>query len=113
MNININKVKIVVTVPIKDTDKVRRAMCEAGAGVIGNYTYCSSSTRSIGTFIPNEEANPYIGIKNVLEYVEEDTLEVICDVDKVKAVISSLRHTHPYKEPGIDIIPLLSEDDFK
>ena len=61
MNVNINKVKIVVTAPIEYVEKIRNAMCEAGAGIIGNYTYCSMSTKCIGTFKPNDNAKPYIG----------------------------------------------------
>lgn len=112
MNFNIKKVKIFVTVPIENLEDVRNAMCKAGAGVIGNYTFCSTSTKSIGTFIPNESANPHIGKKNKLEYVDEEKIEVICDVDKVKDVITELRKTHPYEEPAIDIVPLIDEADF-
>ena len=112
MNININKVKIIVTVPPENLDVVRDAMCEAGAGIIGNYTNCSMSTKCQGTFKPNDEANPYIGEKNKMEFVEEEKLEVVCDIKNVKEVISSLRKAHPYEEPGIDIIPLLDEASF-
>ena len=107
MKFDVKKVKIIVTVPTENTEEVRNAICEAGAGIIGNYSYCSMSTKCTGTFKPNEEANPYIGENNKLEFVEEDKLEVICDVNKVKQVISKLREVHPYEVPAIDIIPLL------
>lgn len=113
MNINIKRVKIFVTVPLENVEEVRNAICDAGAGIIGNYTYCTSSTKSIGTFIPNESANPHIGQRNKLEYVEEKKLEVVCDVDKIKNVLVQLRKVHPYEEPAIDIVPLLDEADFK
>lgn len=113
MNINVKKVKISVTIPLENVDEVRNAICEAGAGVIGNYTYCSMSTKCIGTFKPNDEANPYIGKNNKLEFVEEEKLEVICDVNNVKKVITKLREVHPYEEPAIDIVPLLDEDLFE
>lgn len=113
MNININKVKIITTIPLKNVEEVRNAICKAGAGIIGNYEYCSMSTRCMGTFKPNDKANPYIGEKNKLEFVEEEKLEVVCDIDKVKDVISVLRKVHPYEEPAIDIIPLLDEKSFK
>lgn len=112
MDFNINKVKIVVTVPQENVDEVRNAICDAGAGVIGNYTYCSISTKCIGTFQPNENANPYIGEKNRLEFVEECKIETICPIKKVKIVIAKLREAHPYEEPAIDIIPLLDESEF-
>ncbi|MBQ7140860.1 MAG: hypothetical protein IJO32_05095 [Bacilli bacterium] len=106
-----NRVKIIVTVPIDNVDEVRIALCEAGAGIIGNYTHCSMSSKCIGTFKPNEDANPYIGENNRLEYVEEEKLEVVCNFEKVKTVIKELRKVHPYEEPAIDIIPLIDEDD--
>lgn len=46
MNININRVKIIVTIPL---EKVRNTICEAGVGVIGNYTHCSMFTKCVGT----------------------------------------------------------------
>lgn len=113
MNINITKVKIFVTIPTENVEEVRNAVCESGAGVIGDYSFCTSSTKSIGTFKPNDNANPYIGENNKLEFVEEEKLEFVCDIDKVKTVISELREVHPYEEPAIDIIPLIDEDYFK
>ena len=111
MNIDISKVKIIVTVPVENVNEVRQAICKSGAGIIGNYTYCSMSTKCIGTFIPTDEANPYIGEKNKLEFVEEEKLEAVCDIRKVKNVLKRLRESHPYEEPGIDIIPLIDEND--
>ncbi len=113
MNININKVKIFVTIPPENVEEVRKAVCEADAGVIGDYTYCTSSTKSIGTFMPNDNANPYIGENNKLEFVEEEKLEFVCDIDQVRKVISKLREVHPYEEPAIDIVPLIDENYFK
>ena len=111
MNIDIKKVKIIVTVPSENVQEVRDAMCNEGAGVIGNYTYCSMSTKCIGTFKPSHKANPYIGEKNKLEFVEEQKLEVVCDINIVKRVLKKLREVHAYEEPGIDILPLMSEEE--
>ena len=113
MNIDINRVKIIVTIPVENVNEVRNAICEAGAGVIGNYTNCSMSTKCIGNFKPTYEASPYIGKNNNLEFVEEEKLEVVCDVKLVKKVITKLREVHPYEEPAIDIIPLLDENFFE
>ena len=109
MNIDVKEVKIIVTMPVENLDNVRNAICEAGAGIIGNYTDCSIATKVIGTFKAIEGANPYIGEKNKLEFVQEDKLEVRCSIDKVKEVISKLREVHPYEEPAIDIVPLIDE----
>ena len=111
MNINISKVKIVVTVPIENAQEIRKTLGECGAGVIGNYSYCSISQRCIGTFKGNDSANPYIGEKNKLESVEEEKIEVQCDLDILKVVLKKLREVHPYEEPSIEILPLISEND--
>lgn len=113
MNIEINRVKIIVTVPLDNVNEVRNSMCEVGAGVIGNYTDCTMSTKCIGTFKPNDDANPYIGKNNTLEFVEEEKLEVVCQVNIVNKVLDKLREVHPYEEPAIDIVPLIDEEYFK
>lgn len=109
---DIKRVKIFVTVPVENVNEVRNAVCEAGAGVIGNYTYCTSSIKSVGTFMPNDNANPYIGENNKMEFVDEEKLEFVCDKDLVKTVLTKLREVHPYEEPAIDIVPLLDEEFF-
>lgn len=111
MNINVKRVKIVVTVPTENAKEVKDALCDAGAGAIGNYSCCTNTTKSVGTFMPNEKANPYIGEANKLEVVNEDRIEVICEIEKAKYVVSELRKAHPYEEPAIDIIPLINEED--
>ncbi|MGI6324693.1 MAG: hypothetical protein ACOXZS_01960 [Bacilli bacterium] len=111
MNINISKVKIIVTVPIGKAEKIKQVLGDAGADVIGNYTHCTISTKVIGTFKPNKNANPYIGKKNKLEVVQEEKIEVQCDIGIVKDVLKRLREVHPYEEPAIDIVPLINEKD--
>ena len=111
MNIVISKVKIVVFVPTNYIDKMREVICDAGAGIIGNYRYCTSLTNTIGTFIPNKSAKPYIGKAGKLEVAYEGKLEVICDINDVKKVVSEIKKIHPYEEPGIDIIPLIDVEN--
>jgi hypothetical protein len=110
-NINIKKVKIIVTVPVGNASEVRLALGDAGAGIIGNYAYCSINSEVKGTFKGNNLSNPTIGAKNELETVSEIKIEVQCDVGNVKSILNRLREVHPYEEPAIDIVPLLEEDD--
>ena len=112
MNFDIERVNIFVTIPLEYVENVRNAVCNAGAGIIGNYTCCTSATKSLGTFKPNDNANPFIGEKNKMEYVEEEKLEFVCEVDKVKKVLEELRKAHPYEEPSIEIYPLIDEKYF-
>ena len=89
MNINISKVKIVVMVPRNYTDNLRELICKTKAGVIGNYTDCSVSTNVIGTFKPNDKANPTIGKKRKLEKVKETVAEALgADIDTITAETS-------------------------
>lgn len=111
MNIDVKKVKIIVTVPAENSKEVRKAICDEGAGIIGNYTDCTISIKCIGSFKPLDNANPYIGENNKLEFVEEEKLEARCDINIVKRVLKKLREVHPYEEPAIDIIPLIDEED--
>lgn len=113
MNFDIKKVKIIVFVPEEKVSELRDAVCDAGAGMIGNYSYCTSSGKVSGTYIPNEKAEPYKGMQNTLEFVEEIKLEFVCDVKKANNIIKIIRQIHPYEEPAIDIIPLLDEKSFK
>ena len=113
MNIDVQKVKITVTMPPESTDSVRNAIFNSGAGIIGNYSHCSIVSKCIGTFKPSENTNPYIGEKNKIDIVEEEKLEFICDINIVSKVIKALRNTHPYEEPAINIVPLLNEKSFE
>ena len=112
MNIDIKKVKLITTVPVENIEALRHEVWKAGAGIIGKYTHCSTSTKCIGTFKPTAEANPYSGSKNIWEFVEGVKLEVVCVINLVKDVVLKLREAHPYSEPGIDIIPLIDESAF-
>ena len=112
MLVDIKKVQITVTVPFSHIDIVRKAIWSIGAGIVGNYTNCSLSTKVIGTFKPNISAKPFIGQNNELEYVEEEQLEVSCGVEDVKTVVDAIKKVHPYEQPVINIVPLLDEKSF-
>jgi hypothetical protein len=98
--------KIVVFVPVTHGDQLRQAIGEAGAGIIGNYSHCSFTTRGIGRFRPNSGANPSIGEVGRLEAVDEERIETVCAEEKLKSVLAAMRRAHPYEEPAIDVYPL-------
>jgi hypothetical protein len=108
---NMNKVKIVVFVPKTHTDIVRRAMGDAGAGRIGNYSHCSYSVDGVGRYKPLDGANPFIGKVGKSEEVEEERVEYVCDKNIAKEVIKAMKKVHPYEEVAFDIYPLISEDE--
>ncbi len=105
------RIKITTTVPLENADAVRDALGKAGAGIIGNYSFCSFSTIGKGRFIPNDQANPHVGAANRLETVEEEQIEVTCNRDDAKQVIVALKAAHPYEEVIVEITPLINEED--
>ncbi len=109
ISMDFKNVKIVTFVPVEDADKVRQALGDAGAGKIGEYSYCSYSVTGKGRFTPSASAKPHIGSPEVSEIVEEERIEVICERSSVKAIIAAMKNAHPYEEVAYDIYPLLDE----
>lgn len=101
-------VKLVVFVPEEDADKVRQALGEAGAGTIGEYSFCSYSIKGVGRFKPSQKADPHIGEAGKLIEVSEERIEVACDKDQAAKIIEVIKKVHPYEEVVIDIYPMLS-----
>ena len=101
-----NFVKIVTFVPLKDAQKVRMAMGDAGVGAKGKYSHASFTSFGVGRFKPLSGAHPAIGQVGRLEEVEEERIEVICKRSRVKRVITAIKSTHPYEEVPIEIWPV-------
>jgi hypothetical protein len=104
------RVKISTTAPAENADQIRDALSRAGSGIIGEYSFCSFSSRGTGRFKPTANANPYIGKANELTAVEEEQIEVVCSRAIAKQVIAALKAAHPYEEVILDITPLIDED---
>jgi len=103
---NSQNVKIVVFVPETHTNIVREAMGKAGAGKIGDYSYCTFSSKGIGRFRPDTGASPHIGEIGKFEEVVEERIETVCEEDKLKDVLRAIKEVHPYEEPATDVYPL-------
>ncbi|MEK9200364.1 MAG: hypothetical protein AAB909_00140 [Patescibacteria group bacterium] len=99
-------VKLIVYVPDTHTDIVREAMGKAGAGKIGNYSYCSFSMKGVGRFRPEDGADPHIGDVGEFTEVSEEKIEVTCSREIVQDVIDAIKKVHPYDEVAYDVYPL-------
>lgn len=108
---NKETVKLVVFVPQTHADTVRNAMGKAGAGVIGNYKYCTFSVIGVGRFIPLKSAHPAVGKRGRLEKVVEERIETVCYKKDLNKIINAVKKVHPYEEVAIDIYPLLAHPD--
>ncbi len=103
-----SQVKIRIVVPVAHVGNIQEALGNAGAGQIGNYSHCSLSYPVAGQFQPEAGATPAIGEVGTMEHVDEVMVEAVCYKDSIKAVYEAVRHAHPYEEPAIDILPLLT-----
>jgi|SRR3989338_718567 len=104
---HVQRVKLVVFVPLTHSDAVRQAMGVAGAGKIGNYSYCSFSMRGVGRYRPDAGANPAIGSVGNFESVDEERIETVCETVKLGSIIAAIKAVHPYEEVVIDVYPLV------
>lgn len=98
--------KLVVFVPEEAAEELRHALGKAGAGFIGNYSHCTFNSQGMGTFLPHEGTNPYIGSQGQLEKVNEIRIETVFPATLQKKVISAMLKAHPYEEVAFDIYPL-------
>lgn len=105
-------VKLAVFVPQEAIGDVRSAICEAGGGIIGDYSYCTFSSPGQGTFFGGESAKPHIGKAGQLEKIDEHRLEVLVEKNILNDVVSSMEKAHPYEEVAYDIYPLLNTKNY-
>ncbi len=99
--------KLVVFVPPGEVDALRKALTDAGAGVIGRYSECSFGMRGVGTFRGDETTHPTVGRKLVLEHADEVRLEMAVFKSRLGAVVRALFAAHSYEEPAFDIFRAL------
>jgi dinuclear metal center YbgI/SA1388 family protein len=102
--------KLTFFVPEENASEVLENLYAVGAGHIGNYSHCSFQTTGVGTFKPNEGANPYVGEQDKLEKVTEQRVEVIFSAFLERKVMKALRVSHPYEEVAYYLHTLSNEN---
>ena len=98
--------KLVTFVPAASADRVARALADAGAGRIGNYTACSFRSEGTGSFAPGPGAQPAAGRIDGVNQEEEIRLEVLVARALEATAVAALVGSHPYEEPAFDLYPL-------
>ena len=101
--------KLAVFIPRGYEDEVRQAICNAGAGWIGNYDECTFQTSGIGTFRPLPGTHPFLGRIGDLERAEESRLETVVPETRLRAVIRAMLAAHPYEEVAYDLYPMKNQ----
>ncbi|MDR2105492.1 MAG: Nif3-like dinuclear metal center hexameric protein [Deferribacteraceae bacterium] len=107
-----NWYKLTVFTPSGYEEALLDALSATGAGNIGNYSRCAFYSEGIGTFTPNQDANPFIGERGRAEKVKELRLEMIVPEKRLFQSVQAMRKVHPYEEPAFDIIPIKSPEKF-
>ena len=102
--------RIEVTAPVEAVERVLQAMGTAGAGVLGEYSHCAFVVVGQGRFQAGAGARPAVGVAGAMNTVEEGCIQSWCRRADARAVVAAIRAAHPYEEPVIYVIPLLSED---
>ncbi|TCN42648.1 dinuclear metal center YbgI/SA1388 family protein [Kribbella orskensis] len=100
--------KIVVYVPIDQTQAMIDALADAGAGRIGDYDRAAWSSTGEGTFRPLDGANPTIGRHGEIERVPESRVEMVMPRSRRRAVVAALKAEHSYEEPAFDVFETAS-----
>ncbi|NQT30330.1 MAG: hypothetical protein HQ596_07140 [Candidatus Saganbacteria bacterium] len=99
--------KLIVFVPQSHLEKVRIAICNAGAGTIGKkYDNCTFMTSGIGTFRPLKGAKPHTGRVGKIKRLKEVRLETIMPAAKTKKVVAAMKKSHPYEEVAYEVYRL-------
>ncbi|MBK5284404.1 MAG: Nif3-like dinuclear metal center hexameric protein [Bacteroidia bacterium] len=98
--------KLVTFCPLKHSEKVRRALFNAGGGRIGNYDECSFMVSGTGTFRGSEKTNPFVGKRGVQHREQEERIEMIFESFRQKKIVNALLASHPYEEVAYDIYTL-------
>jgi len=102
--------KLTSFIPAENVDEVTAAVHAAGAGQIGKYKNCSFRVDGVGTFQPDENANPHIGERGKQEFVKEVRVEMIFPSFLEDAVMAALRKSHPYEEVAYFLSTLLNDN---
>jgi dinuclear metal center YbgI/SA1388 family protein len=98
--------KLTVFVPPEKCAALKKALSEAGAGVLGNYSQCAYMTDGYGEFMGNESSAPAVGKPLKLERTRETRLEMVFNEHLLSDVTGALLKNHPYEEPAYDICQL-------
>jgi len=103
--------KLVVFVPKGHEGHVRDAACSAGAGVIGEYEFCTFETQGVGTFMPGESAQPFSGEVGKVNRADELRLEMVVSGPFVPRVVEAVKQAHPYEKVAYDLLVTSQRDE--
>ncbi|NLL95106.1 MAG: hypothetical protein GX224_05075 [Thermoplasmatales archaeon] len=104
--------KVVVHAPPGYEDAIMDAVDSAVESVYPGYRRTFSVTDTVGTWMPVEGANPFLGTVGEIETANERRIEFIAFGKDLRKAVAAIVSAHPYEEPAIDIIPMVAWKSF-
>ncbi|GEL77426.1 divalent cation tolerance protein CutA [Tenuibacillus multivorans] len=101
-------VKGEVLLPEEYIEKLRNKLNDIGILTVGDYDNVVSYSVVKGYWRPFGEANPFKGTKGEISYGTECKMEFRCLMKRIEEVKRLIKNVHPYEEPIINVIPILS-----
>ena len=104
--------KIGVNVPPEYLDALMDAISGAVEPFYPKYERAFMYWPVKGTWMPMEGADPFDGEIGKVSVADEIRLEFAVKEKDVETVVRTIRDIHPYEEPAIDVIPMISWKSF-
>ncbi|MGB5377266.1 Nif3-like dinuclear metal center hexameric protein [Muriicola sp.] len=104
--------KLTTYVPKNVIEQVKGALFAAGGGSIGNYSHCSFTLEGIGSFRPENGAQPAIGKLEETHFEEEVQLHMTFPKRLKSAMLRALFESHPYEEVAYELTSLINEHQY-
>lgn len=101
-------VKVEVLLPEDYIEEIRNQLNDLGVLTVGNYDHVVSYTAVKGYWRPLKAATPFKGENGEISFGTECKMEFKCAKGILEEVKALIKNIHPYEEPVIHIIPLLS-----
>jgi dinuclear metal center YbgI/SA1388 family protein len=98
--------RLITFAPLDKAEDVRKAVFDAGAGHIGQYSECSFNSEGTGTFKAEEGADPYVGEIGKQHQEKETKIEIVYPFYMETQVVKALVKHHPYEEVAYDIFTM-------
>lgn len=102
------EVLIITYVPEEKAERFRDLLLSHTLNRIGKYTNCVSYSPAIGCFTADKTAEPFIGNAGESNFVKEVRFEFKCNMTHQQEILNHIKVIHPYEEPAIYCIPLMS-----
>ena len=108
MQFDVIHIKIEIYTPPQYVIPLRDGLNELGACHVGNYDHVLSFHECNGCWRPLEGSNPFWGEVGAICCAQEVKMELICPAELAAQAVERIKQIHPYEEPVINLIPMLS-----